>query len=406
MSFGILLLVLIALCSVIGSLIPQQHEAMWYVQNYEKLYRPILSLQLDNIFESWYFIVILCLLALNLTLCSAGRVVKLRAAAKDEKKRAAALPDSVLLTGEGVEKLREKLKAMRCSCERVGDSEIYSKNGFGRWGSFLTHLSILLTLIIGAAALYLPQVTDQTCLPGESVNMPDGTEIHVYDFSIADESGRLDFTSEIRITLPDGRQSESRLVKVNYPMSFGPYKVYQQTYGTAGSVTVVNPANGGTDDLTLTERVFLSLDGVSGLWYQTLYPDYLTDPSGNVTLVSSTLGRFEHPVYEVILAEGGQYRSLLAFPGDELEAGGLVFRFNAPVEYPGLRIKYTPAAINTLLIAVFTLMVAALYITFFCDPVLVKVDEKGYAVGGVKPERMRVELGEQLEEYERGDENA
>lgn len=406
MRFGILLLVLVALCSVIGSLIGQQHEAMWYVQNYEKFYRPILTLQFDNIFESWYFILILCLLAVNLTLCSVGRIVKVRAAAGSEKARAAAMADSVLLTEEGMTKLREKLEAMRCRRDRVGDSEVYSKNGFGRYGSFLTHLSILLTLVIGAAALYLPQVTDQTCLPGESVHMPDGTEIHVYDFSIADDSGRLDFTSEIRITLPDGRQSESRLVKVNYPMSFGPYKVYQQTYGTAGSVTVTNPANGGTDDFTLTERVFLSLDGVSGLWYQTLYPDYLTDPSGNVTLVTSTLGRFEHPVYEVILAEDGQYQSLLAFPGDELVSGGLLFRFNAPVEYPGLRIKYTPAAINTLLIAVFALMVAALYITFFCDPVVVKVDDKGYAVGGAKPERMRVELGEWLGEYERKDENA
>ena len=68
MRFGILLLGLVALCSVIGSLIPQQHEAVWYVQNYEKLHVPILALKLDNIFESWYFVVIQCLLSLNLTL--------------------------------------------------------------------------------------------------------------------------------------------------------------------------------------------------------------------------------------------------------------------------------------------------------------------------------------------------
>ena len=308
--------------------------------------------------------------------------------------------DRVLLTEEGVTALREKLENMNCRCERMEGCELYSKNSFGRYGSFLTHLSILLTLIVGAAALYLPQVTDETCLPGESVVMPDGAQIRVYDFSIEDQSGRLDFTSEIQITLSDGRQSERKLIRVNYPMSFGGYKVYQQTYGTAGSVRVENPANGGWDDFTLTDRVFLSLDGVSGLWYQALYPDYLVDPSGNVTLVTSTLGRYANPVYEVIVALNGQYQSLLAFPGDELEAGGLIFRFNEPVEYPGLRIKYTPAAISSVLIAVFALMVAALYITFFCDPVLVKVDEKGYTVGGVKPERMRVELGQALAEYE------
>ena len=404
MRFGILLLALIAVCSVVGSVIPQEHEAMWYVQNYEGAYAPILRLGLDHIFTSWYFITILVMLCLNLTLCSITRIRSVVSASRHESERASGLPDAVLLTSEGVEKLREHLLAMHCRAEKIGGSEIFTKNSFGRYGSFLTHLSILLTLIVGAAALYLPQVTDQTCLPGESVTMGDGTEIHVYDFSIEDASGRLDFASEIRITLPDGRHSETKQIRVNYPMSFGPYKVYQQTYGTAGSVTVLNPANGGRDDFTLTDKVFLSLDGVSGVWYQALYPDYLQDPSGNMTLISSVSGRYKNPVYEIILADGGQVRSLLVFPGDELEAGGLIFRFNDPVEYPGLRIKHTPGAINTLLIALFVLMTAALAVTFFCDPVVVRLDAEGYAVGGPKPERMRVELGEAFEAYERKDE--
>ena len=404
MRFGILLLSLVAVCSVIGSLIPQEHEAMWYVQNYPGTYAPILRLGLDRIFSAWYFIAILVMLCLNLTLCSIVRIRSVVAAGRTERERASKLPDTVLLTPEGVGKLRDHLLAMRCRGEKIGGSEVFIKNSFGRYGSFLTHLSILLTVIVGAAALYLPQVTDQTCLPGESVVMPDGTEIRVYDFSIEDESGRLDFTSEIRIKLSDGRQSETKQIRVNYPMSFGPYKVYQQTYGTAGSVTVRNPANGGEDDFTLTDTVFLSLDGVSGIWYQALYPDYLQDSSGNVTLISSVSGRYANPVYEIIVSEGGQYRSLLVFPGEEVEAGGLAFRFDDPVEYPGLRIKRTPPAVNALLIAVFALMTAALYITFFCDPILVKLDKDGYAVGGPKPERMRVELGAGFEACERKDE--
>ena len=70
------------------------------------------------------------------------------------------------------------------------------------------------------------------------------------------------------------------------------------------------------------------------------------------------------------------------------------------MEYPGLRIKHTPTLVNAALLAVFALMVAALYITFFCDPVLVKLDAQGYAVGGSKPERMRVELASALAEFE------
>ena len=70
--------------------------------------------------------------------------------------------------------------------------------------------------------------------------MEDGTQIEVQSFHIENELGELDFESVLRVALPDGRVSDWRPVSVNHPLSFGPYKIYQQTYGTAGSVTVRN----------------------------------------------------------------------------------------------------------------------------------------------------------------------
>ena len=403
MRFGILLLALVAVCSVVGSVIPQEHEAMWYVQNYEGAYAPILKLGLDHIFSSWYFIAILVMLCLNLILCSIVRIKTVVASSKTERERAAKLPDTVRLTPEGVDKLRDHLVAMRCRGEKIGESEIFTKNSFGRYGSFLTHLSILLTVIVGAAALYLPQVTDQTCLPGESVMMPDGTEIHVYDFSIEDASGRLDFTSEIRITLPDGRHSETKQIRVNYPMSFGPYKVYQQTYGTAGSITVTNLNNGGSDTFTMTELSFLSMDNVSGVWFVALYPDYILNPDGNIMPVDTGDRSYPHPVYYVQTVEGETKAMRLMQPGDVIEIAPLRFTFNDPVSYPGLRIKHTPQLVNALLIACFALMIAGLTVTFFLPPVLVKVDDEGYAVGGPKPEGTRIELQALLQDDSKED---
>ena len=60
-----------------------------------------------------------------------------------------------------------------------------------------------------------------------------------------------------------------------------------------------------------------------------------------------------------------------------------------------LTVAAMPAA---LLVAAFTLMILGLYITFFHEPVLVKVDKAGLAVGGPKPERMRLELEDLLAE--------
>ena len=403
MRFGVILLLLIALCSVAGSIIPQQREIAYYAENYTQFHPTILALQLDNIFESWYFIVLLALLCLNLTLCSILRGVSLL---RDHRfvQRAGLLPDAKKLTPEGVEKLRAHLKEdLRCKAVPTGESTVYTRHLFGRYGTFITHLAILLTVIFGALALYLPTLTDETCMPGESIRMADGTDIRVESFRIENDAGDLDFSSEITVTLPDGRKSGLQRIRVNYPMHFGPYKIYQQTYGTAGSVTATNLASGVSEDIPLTESVFLTLDGVSGLWYDTLYPGYTEDEDGNITLINNMVGSYEDPIYQVQMAENGEYISMLAFPGDDLEVGGMRFHFNDPIDYPGLRIKHTPTVVNALLLAAFTLMTVGLYITFFLQPVLVKVDDEGYAVGGPKPEGMRLSLEALLEPDELSD---
>ena len=396
MRFGLLLLGLIGLCSVIGTVIPQGREVAWYAQNYPASHGYILLLRLHRIFESWYFIGLLALLCLNLSHCSLLGIRSVVRAARGETERAARTPDTVRLTGEGVEKLRQYLTDLHCKSEHAGDAEVWRRNGFGRYGSFITHLAILLTVVFGALALYTPTVTDRDCMPGESLFMDDGTEIHVHDFRIADDTGRLDFTSHVQITLPNGRRSEIAELKVNHPFSFGPWKLFQQTFGTAGSVTVTDLESGGSDDFFLTSQSYLSADGVSGILYDTLYPDFIRDKNGEVTLITVTEGRYPHPIYQAETFSDGVFTPVLAEPGDELTVNDLRFRFNAPVEYPGLRVKHVSRLFNALLVASFALMIAGLYITFFCEPVLVKTDKEGYAVLGPKPERMRLELGEEL----------
>ena len=397
MRFGIFLLLLIAAFSVLGTVIPQGREIKWYVETYPAAHPAIFFLKLNDVFNSWYFLLLLVLLGLNLILCSLVRIRGVSEAKKKETEILLRQPESFILTPEQRDSVLNGLRAMHCKEEKEGTSLVFRKNGFGRYGSFITHLSILLTLIFGAGALYLPTSIDRDCLPGESLFLEDGTEIAVESFRIEDETGRLDFTSEIEVKLPDGRESGVHEISVNHPLTFGPYKIYQQTYGTAGSVTIRNLTTGGEDTFTLTELVFLTLDGVNGLWYEQLYPDMIRDPSGNVTLIANVSGSYPNPVYQVETASDGVYTPILAFVGDELQVNELLYRFEKPVEYPGLRIKHTPTVVNALLCASFLLMIAGFFITFFCQPVLVRVDENGCAVGGPKPESMRLSVQEWMQ---------
>ena len=74
MRFGIILLVLIAALSVVGTVIPQGREIAWYAQTYQSVHGAILVLKLNDVFNSWYFLLLLALLALNLILCSLVRI--------------------------------------------------------------------------------------------------------------------------------------------------------------------------------------------------------------------------------------------------------------------------------------------------------------------------------------------
>ena len=149
MRFGLLLLALIAVCSVIGTVIPQGREIAWYAQTYKSFHGTILMLKLNDVFHSWYFELLLVLLGLNLTLCSLLRIRSVRAIHKKEKEYLLTAPATLTLplSEEQKEYVVKSLRAMHCREEKLGDAVIFSKNGFGRYGSFITHLSILLILI-------------------------------------------------------------------------------------------------------------------------------------------------------------------------------------------------------------------------------------------------------------------
>ena len=397
MTFGMILLVLILVCSLAGSLIAQGNEPAWYVQTYPGWHGALLTLGLDDVFNSWYFITLMVLLCLNLTLCSLIRVRRVVKASAGAVSQAQTRETKVYLTQEGVQQLREHLEERHYKKTEFAEAAVYHKNALGWYGSFLTHLAILLTLLFGASALYLAQVSDRTCMPGEQLTMEDGTAIAVESFSIENETGELDYASIIEITLPDGRSSGQQRISVNYPLSFGGYKVYQQTYGTAGAVTVRNTETGGEDRFVLNEMCFLSLDSINGIWFEALYPGYVRDEAGNFTLITQTSGAYEDPVYQILLASEGVYTPVMVFPGETVSVAGLDFTFEDPVEYPGLRIKRTPEAINALLFAAFGLMVLGLWFCFFQTPAIVTVREDGYAVGGPKPQGLEMELADLLE---------
>ena len=380
MKFGMILLVLLMLCALAGSLIPQGAETMRYVHQYgARAATLLLFLGLTDIFNTWYFIALSALLCLNLVFCSIVRFPRAMGAAKALRQRTAQAGDDAPLTPEQRTRLLSWLGAHGFA-EREG---VFLRNRAGFFGSFLVHVSILVILAFGSLVLLGPEISDRTLMPGETLTLSDGTRLSCDAFSIQDATGRLDYASTLRMTSADGTREAEQVVRVNEPLRFLSYKVYQNTYGTAGQITVTN-ADGAQDLFYVTEPCFLSIDGQNGLYFVGLYPGYVQESDGGYTLVSASASSYEDPVYDVRSISGGMSTSVLAFPGETLAIGTMRFAFGDPVEYPGLRIKRVSPALFAGLYFGFLLMVVALYGCFFTIPVCVKVSETGYAVRSPK----------------------
>ena len=402
MQFGMILLVLVIACSVAGSLIVQQREPMEYVTRYgEDAAKVITALQLDNVFSSPCFIILMAALCLNLTLCSLVRLPKTVKAAKQLLSRAKSAQAEQQLTPDKAEKVCAYLKRNGYRLRKEEGRKIYTKNLPGFYGSFLTHLSFLLILVVGVLAVVTAEVTDQTVMPGETLTLSEGTTITVEAFQIEDETGLLDYASKIVMRSADGEKEAAKEIRVNEPLSFEGYKVYQQTYGTAGSVRIDNLANGASEVMHLTESCFLTLNGMDGLFFRALYPGYIKAEDGSVTLITSTSGAYSDPVYDVLSVAEGAMTPVLAFPEETLTIGDVSFTFLEPTSYPGLRIKHVSTTVLGALYAVFALMVGGLYLCFFMVPAAVVVTEEGYAIISPKPQTgLMIGLNACLEEEE------
>jgi len=397
MTFGIILMILLMACSLAGSFLPQGQPAEFYIHNHPQISSVIIMLKLDNIFISWYFLLLLVLLCLNLTLCSVVRWKRVFGAHKALLASAQSVPAKYALLETDRGKLVSHLKSSRFSVSEFEDVQVFHKNAIGHFGSFIIHLSFVLLLLVGAGVLYFSKIEDFSVMPGQAVYLDGGISLNVIDFYIEDETGRLDFTSTIRADSENGATSGERQISVNTPLSFKNYKFYQQSYGTAGSITVYNTDTGGSDTFSLREPVFLTLDGRNGVWFEALHPGYIEDDDGHYTLITSTSGAYPDPIYQVLSMSDGAATPVLALPGETLQINEISYTFNDPIDFPGIRVKHTSPLLLGTLYGVFVMMIAGFWLCFFNQPMVVAVREDGYTLLGGKTTGLRLELDNLLE---------
>ena len=352
---AIVLLLVIASTSGVGTAIPQREPA----ELYHRLYDPqpwlgllnadgVLALQLDHVYSSGWFLGLLAWLALALLLCSWRRQWPALQAAlrwidysspRQLSKLSVAETLSTDTPKASLDQLAGLLQSQGWQIQRHDDRLAARKGLLGRVGPLLVHAGMVVLMLGAAWGALGGQRAEQYLAPGRSLELMDSRgssqlTLALDHFSIQrDPAGRPEqFTSQLRILEGDGsggsllKQAE---ISVNHPLRFQGVTMYQADWALA----TISLQLGKSPLLELPLQSFPQLG--EQIWGIVLP----TRPDGSEPVLLS-LGSEQGPV-EIYGADGISL-ARLAPGGPAVEVKGLPIRVESVLPASGILLKRDP----------------------------------------------------------------
>jgi cytochrome c biogenesis protein len=384
LKLAIFVIIILAVASIIGTIIEQNQPLEKYRQLYsDGTIRLFESLNLFDMYHSWWFLLLLVLLTVNLSCCTLDRLprtVKVvrnpKTTLDDNLEKSLAHVDRWKKKG-GMEELADTYKTAMGSAfasprvtENSGTLHLYAEKGVvSRFGVYVTHLSIIIIFIGAIIGNVFGFKGFANIVEGESVRtIPTrgGTNQVDLGFAVRCNKFRVDFyptgqpkeySSDLSV-IEGGREVVRKTIEVNDPLQYKGIWFYQASYGPAGAasatVAVNSPDGGRMETFSLTPGQKVEIPGygkVSGI-------DYQNDFQG--------LG----PALLVVLEKHGkppaEFWLLKAYPNFDRQRGDTRYLSFAGVDqifYTGLQVAQDPG-VNIVWVGC-TLMVIGIMIAFF-----------------------------------------
>lgn len=251
-------LFLLAVTSVIGTVIPQKETFAWYVQNYSENTAKIFQvLSIPDMYNSWWFLGLLALLAVNLIVCSFDRFpgVWKQIKADNLATNIQRLPKMRLSDNWTSDKSEDTVAAELTSTlaakgwktdQRRRDNEkalllFAQKGAMTRTGVYIVHASILV-IFIGAIIGELYGFKGSVMLPegkttssifqfddGGSIDLGFDVRCDRFDIELYDSGMPKAYRSKLTV-LEDGKVSLEKEIVVNDPLTYNGITFYQSSY--------------------------------------------------------------------------------------------------------------------------------------------------------------------------------
>jgi cytochrome c biogenesis protein len=256
------LLLAIALFSISGTVIEQGQSLAFYQQNYPEhpalfgflSWKVILTLGLDHVYRTWWFLSILILFGASLTACTFTRQFPALKAARrwkfyDEPRNFTKLALSAELDTGNLDSLTQLLQKRRYKVFREGDT-LYARKGIvGRIGPIIVHASMLIILagaIWGALTGFIAQEMVPSGGTFQVRNIVDAgpfalpqilkdwsVRVNRFWIDYTPQGGINQFYSDLSVLDNQGHEVDKQTIYVNKPLRYRGVTLYQTDWGIA-----------------------------------------------------------------------------------------------------------------------------------------------------------------------------
>ncbi len=385
----IALLLSLAVTSVIGTLIPQNAEPAFYIARYgENLFRFFWVLGLFDMYHSWWFQLLMALLAANVIVCSADRISTQRRILLVRRPQFQAARFRNLPEREEFDDERPpaELEARYAPVFGKGLSAVQVERGeagflmfgeSGRWtrfGVYAVHLSVVLLLIGGLIGSIFGfdgfvniregDTVQQITLrgSGERLRLPFAIRCNRFSVSFYETGAPKEYRSSLTL-LEDGREVVQQDIIVNDPLRHRGISIFQSSYGSVPSEEAVLSFTSQATGMIYTREARIGKEieipeNLGTFVLRELRPNALFRGRSVGEAFVGILTPPAGPVEEIVLP--------VRFPTfDRMRQGAVVIAVEEFKErfYTGLQVNRDPGV--WVVYTGFVLMLVGCYVTFF-----------------------------------------
>jgi len=275
---GVALIVITLITSSIGTFFPQKfniqaateaERALYYEQNYGTLGKLYYELGFSDIYNSWWYQILVGLLAISIIVASLDRGIPLYKSLKNQRvKRHESFMKKQRIVAHGpvtegdpsktLDLIAEKMTKLRYKVRRDGNALLAEKNRFARSGPYINHLGLII-FIFGLMLRFIPgfHVDEAMWIREGEVRAVPGMEgyflenkqfiLETYDNEPTKaqiEQGVSAIAKNYQTDVKLYKQAEGAVlgntdnmdvvkeysIRVNHPLKYNGYSIYQMDY--------------------------------------------------------------------------------------------------------------------------------------------------------------------------------